>query len=83
MGTQMAEGEFGLFVDHLGDASFNRARKFALLIADYMQRQGSFEPGILPDEDLEYGGRPKIIATLANRFKTPDEIRQDVQAARV
>jgi fructose 1,6-bisphosphatase len=74
----MIEGQFGDFMDHLGDASFNHTRQFALQIADYMQRHGSFEPGILPDEDLVYGGRPKIIAQLQDRFGTPAEIRDAV-----
>lgn len=81
-GVQMRDGQFGAFMDHLGDKSFDHTRAYALQIADYMQKHGSFEPGILPDEDLEYGGRPKIMAAIAERFGTPAEIAAKVKELR-
>ena len=68
LGFQMKEGQFSDPVDHLGDISFDNARKTALEIATYMQSHGAFEPGRLSDEDLEYGGIPKVRQKVVNRF---------------
>lgn len=68
LGFQMKEGQFSDPVDHLGDISFDEARRNCLKIADYMQRHGAFEPGRLSDEDLEYGGIPKVKEKVVGRF---------------
>ena len=68
LGFQMKEGEFSNPIDHLGDISFEHARWNALKVADYMQRHGAFEPGRLSDEDLEYGGIPKVRQKVMGRF---------------
>lgn len=68
LGFQMKEGQFSDPIDHLGDISFEETRRRAIQIADYMQRHGAFEPGRLSDEDLEYGGIPKVRQKVVNRF---------------
>lgn len=68
LGFQMKEGQFSEPIDHLGDISFEETRRRAIQIADYMQRHGAFEPGRLSDEDLEYGGIPKVRQKVVNRF---------------
>jgi fructose 1,6-bisphosphate aldolase/phosphatase len=68
IGTQINKGTFGDLADLLGDISFDRARKQALELASYMQQHGVFYPGVLPDADLEYGGKPDIYAKFEDRF---------------
>ncbi len=74
LGFQMCNGRFSEPTDHLGDISFDKARKDCLEIADYMQRHGAFEPGRLPDEDLEYGGIKKIKEKAKGRFVSLDSL---------
>lgn len=82
LGFQMKEGEFSEPTDHLGDISYDEARRFALQIANYMQRHGAFEPGRLSDEDLEYGGIPKVKARVSSRFvNLADTVGENNQAA--
>ena len=68
LGFQINKGEFIGPTDLLGDISFDESRRLALQIAEYMQRHGVFYPGILPDKELEYGGKPVIYKMYEDRF---------------
>ena len=48
MGFQLADGRVLGPRDMCGDVSFDRARRQALEMADYMRRNGPFEPGRVP-----------------------------------
>jgi len=45
----------------------------ALEMADYLRRNGPFEPGRLPMEDMEYTTMPAVAARLANRWEPIEE----------
>jgi len=68
LGFQINRGSFIGPTDLLGDISFDESRKLALQIAEYMQRHGVFYPGVLPDKELEYGGKPVIYKIYEDRF---------------
>ncbi|HEY5144561.1 MAG TPA: fructose 1,6-bisphosphatase, partial [Solirubrobacteraceae bacterium] len=73
MGFQLADGRLVGPRDMLGDISFDRARQQALEMADYLRRNGPFEPGRLPMEDMEYTTMPAVAARLANRWEPIEE----------
>lgn len=69
MGFQLADGRLVGPRDMLGDISFDRAREQALVMADFMRRNGPFEPGRLPMEDMEYTTMPAVAARLEERWE--------------
>jgi fructose 1,6-bisphosphate aldolase/phosphatase len=74
MGFQLAEGRLVGPRDMLGDVSFDRARRQALEMADYMRRMGPFEPGRLPMEDMEYTTMPAVAERLSDRWEPIEEV---------
>jgi fructose 1,6-bisphosphate aldolase/phosphatase len=68
MGFQVADGRLVGPRDLLGNASFDRARRTALAVADYMRRMGPFEPARLPAEEMEYTTMTRVAARLADRW---------------
>jgi fructose 1,6-bisphosphate aldolase/phosphatase len=73
MGFQLADGKLVGPRDMLGDVSFDRARRQALEMADYMRRNGPFEPGRLPQEAMEYTTMPAVAERMANRWSPIEE----------
>lgn len=69
MGFQLADGRLIGPRDMLGDVSFDRARAQALEMADYMRRNGPFEPGRLPMEDMEYTTMPQVAQHMGERWE--------------
>ncbi|MHB1569784.1 MAG: fructose-1,6-bisphosphate aldolase/phosphatase [Solirubrobacteraceae bacterium] len=69
MGFQLADGRLIGPRDMLGDVSFDRARAQALEMADYMRRNGPFEPGRLPMEDMEYTTMPQVAEHMGERWE--------------
>lgn len=72
LGFQVAEGMLGKPVDLFRDAAFDRARKKALAVADYMRAHGPFEPHRLPAEDMEYTTLPAVLEKLKERLEKMD-----------
>ena len=73
MGFQLADGRLVGPRDVLGDISFGRARTQALEMADYMRRNGPFESGRLPLEDLEYATMPAVAERMHERCEAVEE----------
>jgi fructose 1,6-bisphosphate aldolase/phosphatase len=73
MGFQLADGKLVGPRDMLGDISFDRARRQALEMADYLRRNGPFEPGRLGMEDMEYTTMPVVAERLAERWEPIEE----------
>ncbi len=69
MGFQLADGRLVGPRDMLGDISFDRARNQALEMADHMRRNGPFEPGRLPMEDMEYTTMPQVAERMHERWE--------------
>ncbi len=68
-GFQISNGRLLGPVDLFKDVAFDRARRKAQEIADYMRRHGAFEPHRLPLEDMEYTTLPKVLDKLKDRFE--------------
>ncbi len=68
-GFQLSNGKLVGPRDMFDDPSFERARRTADEIADYMRRHGPFEPGRLPLADMEYTTLPEVRKKLEGRFK--------------
>ena len=73
MGFQLADGRLIGPRDMLGNVSFDRARAQALEMADYMRRNGPFEPGRLPMEDMEYTTMPQVAERMHERWEPIEE----------
>lgn len=73
MGFQLADGMLVGPRDMLGDISFDRARQQALEMADYLRRNGPFEPGRLPAEDMEYTTMPTVAKRMHERWEPIEE----------
>jgi fructose 1,6-bisphosphate aldolase/phosphatase len=73
MGFQLADGRLIGPRDMLGDISFDRARQQALELADHLRRNGPFEPGRLPAEDMEYTTMPVVAERIAERWEPIEE----------
>ncbi len=69
LGFQLHEGRLGRPRDLFDDPSFDRARKTANKVMDYLRRHGPFEPHRLPLSDLEYTTMHDSEARLADRWK--------------
>jgi len=67
-GFQIADGKLVGPQDLFADVSFDRARKQALELADYLRRLGPFEPHRLPLEEMEYTTMPEVMERLKDRF---------------
>ena len=73
MGFQLAAGKLVGPRDMLGNVSFDRARQQALEMADYMRRNGPFEPGRLPQEAMEYTTMPAVAERMEDRWSAIEE----------
>jgi len=69
VGLQVANSKITTVEDMFDDPGFNRARKQANKIADYIRRHGPFQPHRLPDEEMEYTTLPEVLKKLKNKFK--------------
>ncbi len=71
-GYQICDGELIGPSDLFDDPAFDQARLDASLMANYLRRQGIFEPHRLPPEEMEYTTLPKVLEKLKDRFKLVD-----------
>lgn len=69
LGFQLKNGKLTAPVDLFDDPAFDRIRREAQHITDYMRQHGPFEPHRLPMEDMEYTTLPKVMKKLGSRFK--------------
>ncbi len=67
-GFQLSGGKLVGPRDMFDDPSFDKARRIAGEIADYMRSHGPFEPHRLPLEEMEYTTMPQVIKKLEKRF---------------
>jgi fructose 1,6-bisphosphate aldolase/phosphatase len=72
LGFQCSNGNLLGPVDLFDDPAFDRARRTAQRVADYMRRHGPFEPHRLPQEDMEYTTLPKVLKKFKDRFEPMD-----------
>ncbi len=68
-GYQITDGKLIGPSDLFDDPAFDHARKECALMANYLRRQGIFEPHRLPPEEMEYTTLPKVLEKLKDRFK--------------
>jgi fructose 1,6-bisphosphate aldolase/phosphatase len=71
-GFQVTGGRLIGPLDLFDDVAFDRTRKEALRVADYLRRHGPFEPHRLGAEEMEYTTLPKVLAHLEDRFEPLD-----------
>jgi fructose 1,6-bisphosphate aldolase/phosphatase len=69
LGLQVHDGMLVGPRDLFADVAFDRARRMALEVADYLRRHGPFEPHRLPMEDLEYTTMPGLMKALQGRWQ--------------
>ncbi|MBI5969690.1 MAG: fructose 1,6-bisphosphatase [Deltaproteobacteria bacterium] len=55
--------------DMFDDPSFDESRRTANVVADYIRRQGPFEPHRLPEDELGATALPFVLEKIKNRFK--------------
>ncbi|MGB2855016.1 MAG: fructose-1,6-bisphosphate aldolase/phosphatase [Dehalococcoidia bacterium] len=67
-GFQLSGGKLVGPRDMFDDPSFDKARRVAGEIADYMRSHGPFEPHRLPLDEMEYTTMPQVIKKLDKRF---------------
>jgi len=82
-GFQVTGGHLLGPVDMFDDLAFDRARQEGLRVADYLRRQGPFEPHRLGAEDMEYTTLPRVLSRLAPRFEAVVEAPGERPAAGV
>ncbi len=68
LGFQLAHGRLIGPQDFFADVSYDKARQTALEVADYVRRQGPFEPHRLPLAEMEYTTLPHVMDKLKGRF---------------
>lgn len=68
-GFQIAHGKMIGPADMFDDPAWDYTREEAQKIAEYMRRQGPFEPHRLGMEDMEYTTLPKVLKKLSERFE--------------
>ena len=68
-GFQIAKGRLVGPADLFDDPAYDRARRKAGAIADYMRAHGPFEPHRLPIEEMEYTTLPNVLKKLEKRFE--------------
>lgn len=69
LGFQLSNGKLIGPVDLFDDVGFDKARKDALEVTDYMRSHGPFEPHRLPLEDMEYTTLPHVMKKIGDRLK--------------
>ena len=73
LGFQVSDGKLIGPLDMFADIAFDRARKKALAVADYMRQHGPFQPHLLDSDDLEYTTLPQVLQKLEKRFEDLEE----------
>lgn len=68
LGFQVSKGKLIGPNDLFDDPAFDRTRKVANKIADYIRKHGPFEPHRLPSEEMEYTTLPEVLKKLKKRF---------------
>lgn len=68
LGFQLSDGKLIGPQDFFADVAFDRARKKALKVADYLRQMGPFEPHRLPLDEMEYTTMPQVMEKLKDRF---------------
>jgi len=68
LGFQLAGGQLVGPRDMFADKSFDKARRMAGEIADYLRQHGPFEPHRLPLNEMEYTTMPEVMSKLNDRF---------------
>ncbi len=68
LGFQLCNGTLVGPQDFFADISYDRARQQCLDLADYLRRQGPFEPHRLPLAEMEYTTLPHVMEKLKDRF---------------
>jgi len=69
LGFQLRNGELIGPQDLFDDPAFDRARRLANEIADYIRSHGPFQPHLLSEEELEYTTLPDVLKKLEDRFE--------------
>ncbi len=72
LGFQLSSGQLNEPQDMFDDVSFDLARETANKIAEYLRRQGPFEPHRLPLGEMEYTALPEVMKRLEDRFEPID-----------
>jgi len=67
-GFQLSAGKLVGPRDMFDDPSFDKARRTANEVADYMRSHGPFEPHRLPLDEMEYTTMPQVVRKLEGRF---------------
>jgi fructose 1,6-bisphosphate aldolase/phosphatase len=70
LGFQVSNGNLLGPVDLFDDPAYDKARRTAQNVADYMRRHGPFEPHRLPQEDMEYTTLPKVLQKFKDKFES-------------
>jgi fructose 1,6-bisphosphate aldolase/phosphatase len=68
VGFQLSAGKLVGPRDMFDDISFDKARRVANEVADYMRSHGPFEPHRLPLDEMEYTTMPQVVRKLEGRF---------------
>ncbi len=68
LGFQVSNGMLVGPVDLFDDVAFDISRRRGMEVADYLRRQGPFQPHRLSEEEMEYTTLPKVLARCENRF---------------
>ncbi|RDE13546.1 MAG: fructose 1,6-bisphosphatase [Candidatus Thorarchaeota archaeon] len=68
LGFQVSNGMLVGPVDLFDDVAFDISRQRGMKVADYLRRQGPFQPHRLSEEEMEYTTLPKVMARCENRF---------------
>lgn len=76
-GFQLSQGKLIGPRDLFADPAFDRARKTANTVADYMRRHGPFEPHRLPQDEMEYTTLPQVIEAMKDRFVAPEDVDKE------
>ena len=69
LGFQLSDGKLIGPRDLFEDKAFDKARKVAGDVADYLRLHGPFEPHRLPLDNMEYTTLPEVTAKFKDRFK--------------
>lgn len=68
-GFQLTDGHIIGPHDMFDDPSFDLTRKTASRMAEYIRRQGPFQPHRLPQSEMEYTALPVVMDKLKDRFR--------------
>lgn len=80
-GFQVTDGRLVGPNDLFDDVAFDRAREQANEQADFLRRQGPFEPHRLPEDALEYTTLPEVMDELADDWVSIETASQSVESA--